>query len=489
MSTLKRAVGNSSILMVSQLITWSASIILVAALGRHLGDAGFGNLYLAMAFAGIFVVLVEFGLNQQLVRAVARDRSLASTYLVNSVAIKTILGVVAYVALLVISHLLRYSTETKLTIAIYSVILLFRGLSTALTAVYQACENVRYVAMGTILDKVFISGAAVLLLSRGYGVLAIAALFAIGELINVIWQACFLRRVVQVDIALSGRTMRMLIAGALPFFLYWALGSVYYRVDIVLLSKLTDAAVVGWYGAAYKLFDTLVFLPGIVCSAIMLPILSRLSVTSRDDLRLAMSKGLEIMLMLGIPICTGLFALAEPIIRFIYHKPEFLPAVPALRWLAVALFLLYINSVLTAVLVSLNQEKKMTVVAGLATVFNLGLNWALIPQFQHLAAAAVTAGTEFLILGYLLVCVPKDLLSRGSLIVLLKTTTAAAIMVVVLTVLRGQSLLLLVPVGGLAYCLSSLALRVVPPEDIRVFRQAIAARHQPNPVGIDTVQA
>jgi O-antigen/teichoic acid export membrane protein len=85
MSTLKRAVGNSSILMVSQLITWSASIILVAALGRHLGDAGFGNLYLAMAFAGIFVVLVEFGLNQQLVRAVARDRSLASTYLVNSV--------------------------------------------------------------------------------------------------------------------------------------------------------------------------------------------------------------------------------------------------------------------------------------------------------------------------------------------------------------------------------------------------------------------
>jgi O-antigen/teichoic acid export membrane protein len=268
----------------------------------------------------------------------------------------------------------------------------------------------------------------------------------------------------------------MLFAGAVPFFLYWALGSVYYRVDVVLLSKLTDATVVGWYGAAYRLFDTLVFLPSIVSSAILFPILARLALHSRAELRAALDKGLGVVLMIGFPICTGLFVLAEPIIQFVYGRAEFQPAVPALRWLAVGLIVLYVNSVLTVVLVSLNQERKMTVAAGIATIVNLGLNWWLIPQFQHVASAAVTATTEVFILVYLLSFIPRDLLSFSSVVTLAKTAAAAAGMAVVLLVLRDQSLLLLVPLGGLVYISSGLVLRLVPPEDIRLIRQIVLSR-------------
>src|SRR5205085_2388033 len=125
----------------------------------------------------------------------------------------------------------------------------------------------------------------------------------------------------------------------------------YYRIDVILLSKLAAPTVVGWYGAAYRLFDTLVFLPGIVSSAILYPILARLALADRSDLRRALDKGLGVLLMIGVPLCTGLFVLAEPIIQFVYGRSEFLPAAPALRWLAVALIILYINSVLTVVLV------------------------------------------------------------------------------------------------------------------------------------------
>ena len=71
----------------------------------------------------------------------------------------------------------------------------------------------------------------------------------------------------------------------------------------------------GWYGAAYRLFDTLVFLPNIVASAILFPILSQLSAQSRPALRRAMAKGLDIILIVGMPISVGLFTLAEPIIQ------------------------------------------------------------------------------------------------------------------------------------------------------------------------------
>lgn len=486
MSTLERAVGNSAVMLVSQLITWTATLLLTAALGRYLGDAGFGNLYLAISFGAIFSVLVEFGLDQQLVRAVARDRSLAGTYLVNSVAIKLVLSGVAYLGILALVEILGYSADLRLTILVYCVILFFNGLSASLTGVYQASERVFHSAVATILEKISVAALAMLFLLAGYGVTAVAAVLVLGAAIGVLWKALLLRKVVQISWSLSLQTMRKLALGALPFFLYWALGSVYYRVDVVLLSKLTDAATVGWYGAAYRLFDTLVFLPSLISSAIMFPILSRLAEVSRADLRLAMGKGLDVIVILGVPICTGLYVLAEPIIQFIYGKPEFLPAVPALRLLALGLFMLYVNSVLAIALVSLNQERKMTVVAALATVMNLGLNWLLIPHFQHVAAAGVTVLTELLIFGCLLAFTPKDLVAWHNLVVFLKAAASGAVMTVTLTLLAGQSILVLVPVGGLTYCVSAAALRLVPADDIRVFGQALAARRRARAVPVAT---
>ena len=73
MSLLRRALGNTAIMLVAQLITWSATLVTTAVLGARLGVDAFGTLYLAMSFGLLFSVLVEFGLNQQLVRAVARD--------------------------------------------------------------------------------------------------------------------------------------------------------------------------------------------------------------------------------------------------------------------------------------------------------------------------------------------------------------------------------------------------------------------------------
>ncbi|MEO5952244.1 MAG: flippase, partial [Chloroflexia bacterium] len=388
---LRRALGNTAIMLVAQLITWSATLVTTAVLGAHLGVDAFGTLYLAMSFSLLFSVLVEFGLNQQLVRAVARDRDLAGSYMVNSVAIKVALAIVAYIAIILLSNWLGYSPEARKVIAVYSLILACNGLSTTFTAVYQGTQRVVYAAVGSIIEKVLISVLAVVLLELGFGVIAMAAVFVTGSLASVIWQSLYLRRVAQIELRLDRAVMGALLRSAIPFFAYWVLGSLYYRLDTILLSKLAGASELGWYGAAYRLFDTLVFLPSIVASAILFPILSQLSVQSRPALRRAMAKGLDIILIAGMPISVGLFVLAEPIIRFIYRQPEFVNAAPALQWLAVGLLLLYVNSILSVTLVSLNDERKLTLLAGLALVLNLGLNLLLIPRFQHIAAAATTA--------------------------------------------------------------------------------------------------
>lgn len=486
MNTLKRAVNNSAVMFVSQCMTWTATLFLTAALGRYLGAAGFGDLYLAMSFGVIFSGVVAFGLDQQLVRAVARDRELASSYLVHSLAIKLVLSVVAFAMIVGLTYLLGYAPVVRLTIAVYCIVILFHAITDSTTAVFQSYENLFSPALGTVIEKVFVAAAAIVLLAGGYGVVAVAAVFVVGGMLGALWRVLFLRKMVRFQFAFDVKKLRPLMIGAFPFFVYWMLSAVYFRIDTVLLSILSTANVVGWYGAAYKLFETLSFLPSIICTAIMYPILSRLAVQSRANLRFALGKGLDVMLMLGIPICTGLFLLAEPIIRLIYGKPEFLHAAPALQWLALALFLMYVNWVLGTVLIGLDREKRLTLAAGLSLVINLSLNWLLIPRYQHVGTAAVTVGTELFIFLYLIAILPRDLLSRSSLIVFAKAVISAGAMAAVLYALRGQSLVLLVPLGGLVYCLVALLLRLVPPDDIRLFKQAVLSRSGRNAAGTKT---
>lgn len=476
MSTLRRAMGNGAIMLVSQAITWTATLIVTAALGWYLGAARFGDLYLAISLGTIFSVLVEFGLNQQIVRAVARDETLAGSYLANSLAIKGAFGLVAYGLMLALAWLLGYSGELRLTIAIYALTLFCNGAVTSFTAIYQARQRVVYSALGTIVEKTLVCAVALALLFGGYGVIAVAATYVLGAAANALLQGCCLTRIGVRPIPPAREVMAALVRGALPFFAYWVLGAVYYRVDTILLSKLADAATVGWYGAAYRLFDTLVFLPNIVASAIMFPILAQLSVQSRPALQRAMGKGLEIMLILGLPLCVGLCVLAEPIIGFIYRKPEFMAAAPALQWLAVALFLLYLNAMLAVTLVSLNEERKLTLVAGVAVAFNLTLNWWLIPHYGHVAAAAVTAATEGILLVSFLAMMARDLLPSSTILVGAKAALAAGAMALVLVLLRGLPLPLLVAIGGAVYCAVGLAVRLVAPDDLRLVRRAVLER-------------
>jgi O-antigen/teichoic acid export membrane protein len=479
MTPARRTLVNSGIMLAAQLVTWTASLMLTAALGRSLGSVGFGSLYVAMSLCAIFGVLVDFGLDQQLVRAVARQHELASTYLVNSITIRLLLATVAYAGVLLVSAYLGYSEELRWIIGVYCLVLFLNGASASLTAVYQAIQSVLHAAVATVFEKCAIAALALVMLGTGHGTLAVACVFVAGAVLGLAWRGVFIVKRIPHWSAPERRTLKMLVVGALPFFLYWALGSVYYRIDVILLTKLTAPAVVGWYGAAYRLFDTLVFLPGIVSSAVLFPIIARLSLRPRVELRGAVQRGLRIMVIVGLPICTGLLVLADPIIRFVYARPDFSAAGPALQWLSIGLLVLYINSVLGVVLMSLHRERSLTLVAGLATLVNFSLNWLLIPRFQQVAAAAVTSATEVLILGCLLYLMPKELLAWNLLPVLCKAGISAAIMAMCLIAFNSLGLPLLVPLGAITYLVAGGLLRVVPPEDLRLLQVALL----PTPVG------
>ena len=152
-----------------------------------------------MSFSLLFGVLVEFGLNQQ-PRARHRSDGDSGPYLVNALAIKLTLALVAYLTILLLINWLDYSAEAGRVIAVYCLILAFNGLSTTFTAVYQGTQRVVYAAVGSIVEKVLVCLVAVVLLRLGFGVVAMAAVFVVGSAASAACRACACR-VARIELA------------------------------------------------------------------------------------------------------------------------------------------------------------------------------------------------------------------------------------------------------------------------------------------------
>jgi hypothetical protein len=205
----------------------------------------------------------------------------------------------------------------------------------------------------------------------------------------------------------------------------------------------------------------------------MYPIFSQLSTHSEKDLKIAVEKSMNFLLFCGIPIAVALAVAAPNIIGFLYHRAEFAQAIPVVQLLAPGLVFLYINSVLSSTLISTKREKNITIMAGIALVFNVGLNFILIPRYLHIGAAAVTSLTEFLLMCLALVFVPRALLPMGSVKVGLKALAASAAMAVVIWATRQTNLFTILSLAAVTYFVASALFGTIPREDLRALYSSI----------------
>lgn len=475
MNVVKRTFSNVMMLMSGQIVTWISTLILAAAYGRFLGATGFGELYLATTFTALIGFPIEYSFNQQIVRDVARDLSAAHRYITMGLALKAALWIALFAFSLVLAALLGYSTTVIWLIALSGFSLLTMGISTTLISVQTAYMDVGMAKFGAVIEKVFDTVFAVMLLRAGYGVIPVGIVLVLGSIIGVLWQVARTAKIIGIRYEWAPPVAKTLIHSGMSFLAYGVIGVIYYRVDTVLLSVFATDSAIGVYGAAYRLFDTLTFIPGIVVGAVMSPILAKYAVdTGGGKLRLAIEKTTTAMLLCSLPAAAGLLVTAPNIIGFIYQREDFQGSEYVLQALAIGLIALYLNSVLTTVLVSTGQERKLPIMASVALVFNVGLNLILIPRFMEMGAAWATSLTELLLLGIGLWMINRALIPFNLLKTAAKITGATVIMAVVAHALDHFTIVVIMPIAAAVYVAALLALRALPAEDLATIKGMLA---------------
>ena len=475
---LRRVINNTIISFLGQAVIWASTLVLTFAYGHFLGAFKFGELYFAIAFVTLVGAPVNSGFGSQAIRDVAQKPDKAVTYFSSLLLIRLGAWLILYGIVLFASWLLGYSPEVRVLTAICGFDLLCNALASTFASLHYAFERTIFPVAGNILEKGLVALISILLLKAGAGVQAMAVVIAVGSLINGVWQAIWLFRLIGFNFAFDPALIREIVRTNIPFFISGVLLVSYTSIDTILLSLMTNNTVVGWYGAAQRITDTMSFIPTIVIMSIMYPIFSKLSTDSDTALKLAVEKSVNFLLLCGIPIATIFIVAAPNIIRVLYQRNEFAHSVPVLQAAAPGMVFIFISFAFWSIILSKKQDRRLPIVSAVALVFNLGLNLILIRLYQHVGAAIASSLTELLVCCTYVVFIPRHLLPSGSLRVALKALVASMVMVLIILPLHAFHIYLILPVAIIVYAGAALLFRVIPREDYQAIYHAIRRKAQ-----------
>lgn len=181
-----------------------------------------------------------------------------------------------------------------------------------------------------------------------------------------------------------------------PIFVFFGMtlvANVYTVLDTTMLGFLTTDTEVGYYSAATKIVKMVIGMLTAV-SAILLP---RLSYHAEKEQFSAFSslieKSISIFWMISIPMCVGLYLLAQPVL-LLFSGGNFINALVPMRIITPIIFIISTASLLGSPLSAMRKEKISLIAVCIGATTNLLCNMLLIPKYGAAGAAIGTVIAE-----------------------------------------------------------------------------------------------
>jgi O-antigen/teichoic acid export membrane protein len=387
---LAGASGSSAVLL----------LILFVVAGRVLGEVEFGKFSFALALGTIFETLMDFGLQQVTVREVARDRSRVTTVLHHTIGIKLLWTTGGLLALLITATVLRREWDVRLACYLVGGALVARSFMFTVRSVLQGLERFGWDSIVALGDRGLLLVCGVTVLATGYGLLGLAAAFVVARGLALIFGAWIAHtQLGGVGVKYDRAAWRELQRSAVPFGVFLVVLNLYSYVDSVMLGVVRGDVETGIYGAAYKVYEGVGYLPGVIAS-VLTPRLSSLYVTDRAAHRRLVAAGLTGSVGLALIVTVAGYMWAEPVMRLLFGT-RFVVAAQPFRVLCIGLVFVFSIWTLHATAISANRERLLVRAALIGLVVNIAVNAYTIPRMGANGAALATVIGEFVSLAVL----------------------------------------------------------------------------------------
>ena len=261
-----------------------------------------------------------------------------------------------------------------------------------------AVQRLGYEAIAVVLESLVLLALVLFGIKTGQGLTYFVWAYAAQYAFSCVYFAIVLaaKRIAVIGWQFEFPLLREWFWKGLPFALTFVLTILYFRIDQPLVYMLRTPTEAGWYGAAYKPFEALLFIPMTFLS-IVFPVLSVYHRERRSDLLDAVNRFFKALLLVGWPMSVGIFVLARPLNHASLRSAYVPNSEPALRILALSLGFAFVNNAFIGALSASDRQSSFTWAAGWSLVANLAVNLALIPTFGYLGASWATVMTEIVL--------------------------------------------------------------------------------------------
>jgi O-antigen/teichoic acid export membrane protein len=389
--------ANLAALAASQAITWSLTLAWTLVVPRLIGPDGMGIIVTATSATAIVGMALGLPTRDFLTREIAARPDTAPALVGATVIFRACVAPLFCAAVAIYTRFAHLSPAGNTVLYLTTAATLFYMLAEPALATFQGFERMQYLAYYDVLNKAFVSFGGIALALLGVQVVGLTTLGMLVAGGSFAIAAVWVRRMVTIDLRPGLRRITSVIRGSVP---YWAFGvffMVYLWIDAVMLGLLVPPVIVGYYGAATKLFTTMMFVPFIVATA-SLPRFAAAFEESWQRLGAVARAPLEVVVLLSLPICVFVGLTANNVISELYG-PSFVGAEPVMIILALCVPPMYLNVMLNQVLIAAKRPMVWTYLMIGATVVNPVLNLVLIPvtQASRLTNGAVGAAASLLI--------------------------------------------------------------------------------------------
>lgn len=437
-------------------------------LTSYLGPYKYGQFQFVLSYVTLFGVVIDFGIQQYIIKKISEDRTQAKKYFHNFLAVEIVLASLVYGAMVGVAFFNGYEKDVIHAIMLAGLGAAVHGLTYPFLAVITSFYDLKKAAFLNFLASLINVGMIFLTIWVGGGIVMLTAQQVIYATLAIIIYYHFIQKhigkpeIIKGILSADRGLIKLIMKAALPFALLVGFSTVYNRIDIVLITKILGYTQTGLYTAAYKFFDLLAFFPAVVSHALY-PLFATLMAEGKmAEIRATLEKYLRFMAALAFPIGVGGSILATQIIGIL--SPDYAAAAPVLAVLVWAPSILFMYIVVNSLVIS-QLTKFAMIITGVNVAINLIGNIILLPRIGIIGAAIMTLASEFLQGLFYFYFVRKKIADFRFFSLIWKPILASLVMGVAVWFVK-DSIFIAVPVGVIVYGLALVVLRFFKSDDI-----------------------
>ena len=396
MSQVRTIFKNMSWLLISQIIASICGFIWTIVIARYLGVEEYGILGFAISFSGILNILNDLGVGTHIIRHISTDYDSANMYLGNAIVLKSIFSLVNFGLSLIILILMKCNPITIEITLLFTLETIFKSFYGIFASTFQAFEEGKYQGIGNSIMNLLLLIFIFIVIFTDTGLFGITFAYVLSNIIALIYIYLALEKhIIKINLHFDKEFCKKITLASIPFALGTLLYSLYYSIDIIMLTKMVGEYSTGIYNATYKLISVLTLFYG-VYTAVIFPVMSRMFKKDKEMLILSFEKSVKYLTFIMIPIAIATQIYSTEIITLFYGQ-KYLEAAAPLSILIWTVCLMCVTGPASLLLNASFKEVSVTKTAFIAAIFNILTNLILIPKYSYNGAALTTILTDIVL--------------------------------------------------------------------------------------------